>query len=188
MNESKSSPGGMRGVLDLIDTAIARLEVVIMAVGVILMAVNTITNVISRFVFNHSIIFAEELNSIFILLVTFAGIGYAARHGRHIRMSAIYDHLPQKMRKILMIIITAVTAGFMLFLAWYAVEYILNLYSKGRVYPALGIPVWTSYLWVPVGFLVTGIQYALTLIKNIQEEGIYLSTDLQEQDAQEVEV
>lgn len=178
----------MRGVLDLIDTAIARLEVVIMAVGVILMAVNTITNVISRFVFNHSIIFAEELNSIFILLVTFAGIGYAARHGRHIRMSAIYDHLPQKMRKILMIIITAVTAGFMLFLAWYAVEYILNLYSKGRVYPALGIPVWTSYLWVPVGFLVTGIQYALTLIKNIQEEGIYLSTDLQEQDAQEVEV
>lgn len=178
----------MRGVLDLIDTAIARLEVVIMAVGVILMAVNTITNVISRFVFNHSIIFAEELNSIFILLVTFAGIGYAARHGRHIRMSAIYDHLPQKMRKILMIIITAVTAGFMLFLAWYAVEYILNLYSKGRVYPALGIPVWTSYLWVPVGFLVTGIQYALTLIKNIQEEGIYLSTDLREQDAQEVEV
>lgn len=178
----------MRGVLDLIDTAIAHLEVVIMAVGVILMAVNTIANVISRFVFNHSIIFAEELNSIFILLVTFAGIGYAARHGRHIRMSAIYDHLPQKMRKILMIIITAVTAGFMLFLAWYAVEYILNLYSKGRVYPALGIPVWTSYLWVPVGFLVTGIQYALTLIKNIQEEGIYLSTDLQEQDAQEVEV
>jgi TRAP-type C4-dicarboxylate transport system permease small subunit len=178
----------MRGVLDLIDTAIARLEVVIMAVGVILMAVNTIANVISRFVFNHSIIFAEELNSIFILLVTFAGIGYAARHGRHIRMSAIYDHLPQKMRKFLMMIITAVTAGFMLFLAWYAVEYILNLYSKGRVYPALGIPVWTSYLWVPVGFLVTGIQYALTLIKNIQEEGIYLSTDLREQDVQEVEV
>lgn len=188
MNESTNKRRGVTGILDMIDGAIAGLEEVIMAVGVILMAVNTITNVISRFGFNHSIVFAEELNSIFILLVTFAGIGYAARHGRHIRMSAIYDHLPQYIRKILMTIITAVTAAFMLFLAWYSVEYILNLYSKGRIYPALGIPVYISYVWVPVGFFVTGIQYALTLVKNIQEKDIYLSTNLLEQDAQEVEV
>ena len=82
------------GMLDSIDSLIARLEEFIMATGIILMAINTIVNVISRFIFNHSIIFAEELNSTFILLVTFAGIGYAARHGRHIRMSAIYDHMP----------------------------------------------------------------------------------------------
>ena len=188
MNETASKSRGIKGVLDIVDNSIARLEVVIMAMGVILMAINTIANVISRFVFNHSIVFSEELNSIFILLVTFAGMGYAARHGRHIRMSAIYDHLPRKIRKILMIIITGVTAACMLFLSWYAVEYILNLYSKGRVYPALGIPVYISYVWVPVGFLVTGIQYALTMVKNIQEDEIYLSTNLHEQDAQEVEV
>ncbi|MDH3695084.1 MAG: TRAP transporter small permease [Gammaproteobacteria bacterium] len=188
MKESTNKSQGAVGILDMVDNVIARLEEVIMAVGVILMAINTVTNVISRFVFNHSIIFAEELNSIFILLVTFAGIGYAARHGRHIRMSAIYDAMPQHIRKVLMMIITAVTAACMLFLAWYAVEYILNLYSKGRVYPGLGIPVYISYVWVPVGFLVTGIQYALTLVKNIQEKDIYLSTNLQEQDAQEVEV
>lgn len=176
------------GFLDAIDRIIARLEEVIMAIGVILMAINTITNVISRFFFNHSIIFAEELNSIFILLVTFAGIGYAARHGRHIRMSAIYDALPDKTRKLLMTLMTLVTAIFMLFLAWYSVQYILNLYSKGRVYPALGIPVYISYLWVPVGFLVTGIQYFLTFVKNLREKPIYLSTNLLEQDAQEVEV
>ena len=188
MNELASSRRGFKGILDTVDNAIARLEVVIMAMGVILMAVNTITNVVSRFVFNHSIVFSEELNSIFILLVTFAGIGYAARHGRHIRMSAIYDHLPKKIRKILMIMITGVTAFFMLFLSWYAVEYILDLYSKGRIYPALGIPIYISYVWVPIGFLVTGIQYALTMLKNIQEKEIYLSTNLHEHDAQEVEV
>jgi TRAP-type C4-dicarboxylate transport system permease small subunit len=188
MNETTSKRQGVSGILDIIDNAIARLEEVIMAIGVILMAVNTIANVISRFVFNHSLIFAEELNSIFILLVTFAGIGYAARHGRHIRMSAIYDAMPQHIRKILMIVITGITSLCMLFLAWYAVEYILNLYSKGRIYPALGIPVYISYVWVPVGFFVTGIQYALTMVKNIQEKEIYLSTNLHEQDAQEVEV
>ncbi len=188
MNEATTTDHKKTGVLDKIDHLIAGLEEVIMAVGVIMMAVNTIANVISRFIFNHSIVFAEELNSIFILLVTFAGIGYAARHGRHIRMSAIYDALPVRARKILMTIITAVTAVIMLSLAWYAVQYIISLYAKGRVYPALGIPVYISYLWVPVGFFVTGIQYGLTLIKNLQEDEIYLSTDLREQDAQEVEV
>ncbi|MBX2837797.1 MAG: TRAP transporter small permease [Gammaproteobacteria bacterium] len=175
-------------ILDTVDSLIARLEEVIMAIGVILMAINTIANVISRFFFNHSIVFAEELNSIFILLVTFAGIGYAARHGRHIRMSAIYDALPEKTRKVLMTLMTLVTALFMLMLAWYSIQYILNLHSKGRIYPALGIPVYISYLWVPVGFLVTGIQYFLTFIKNIRNKPIYLSTDLLEQEAKEIEV
>ena len=176
------------GILDSIDRLIARLEEFIMAVGIILMAINTIVNVISRFVFNHSIIFAEELNSTFILLVTFAGMGYAARHGRHIRMSAIYDHMPDKVRKILMTVIVAVTAFFMLMLAYYSVQYIVNIYSKGRIMPALGVPVYVIYLWVPVGFFITGIQYALTAVKNLREKEIYLSTNLKEHDAQEVEV
>ena len=188
MSTDSSNSPATTGILDRIDGFIAKLEEIIMAVGVILMAINTIANVVSRFFFNHSIAFAEELNSIFILLVTFAGIGYAARHGRHIRMSAIYDAMPVGVRKVLMTIITAVTAAFMLFLAWYALQYILNLYSKGRVYPALGIPVYISYVWVPIGFLVTGIQYALTFIKNIREKPIYLSTNLHEQEAKEVEV
>jgi TRAP-type C4-dicarboxylate transport system permease small subunit len=152
------------------------------------MAVNTIINVISRFLFNHSIIFGEELNSTFILLVTFAGIGYAARHGRHIRMSAIYDHLPMKTRKVLMTIIVAITAFFMLFLAYFAAQYIYNVFSKGRIMPALGVPVYLVYLWVPVGFFITGIQYALTMVKNFKEKDIYLSTNLKEHEAQEVEV
>jgi TRAP-type C4-dicarboxylate transport system permease small subunit len=184
----KRKRSGLTVVIDGIDQVIAQLERFIMALGVILMAVNTIANVVSRFVFNHSIVFAEELNSIFILLVTFAGIGYAARHGRHIRMSAISDALPKPARKILMIAVTAITGAMLLVLAWYAVQYIVNMQAKGRVYPALGIPVYVSYLWVPVGLAVTGVQYVLTFIKNLQEKEIYLSTDLREEDAQELEL
>jgi C4-dicarboxylate transporter DctQ subunit len=191
MNETSKQSGNksfVAGIIDTIDSRIAKLEEFIMAVGIILMAVNTIANVISRFIFNHSIIFAEELNSTFILLVTFAGMGYAARHGRHIRMSAIYDAMPDKVRKILMTIIVSVTAIFMLILAYYSVQYIYHVYSKGRVMPALGVPVYITYLWVPVGFFITGIQYALTAVKNFREKEIYLSTDLLEREAQEIEV
>ena len=40
MNETTSKRQGVSGILDIIDNAIARLEEVIMAIGVILMAVN----------------------------------------------------------------------------------------------------------------------------------------------------
>ena len=103
-------------------------------------------------------------------------------------MSAISDALPQKPRKILMIIVTAVTSALLLILAWYSVQYIIHMQATGRVYPALGIPVYISYLWVPIGLFVTGVQYALTFLKNLQEPDIYLSTDLREADAHELEV
>lgn len=177
------------GVLGVIDTGMARTEAVILASGVLLMALNTIANVVGRFVFHSSLFFSEELNRILIVLITFAGISYAARHGRHIRMSAIYDALPAPVRKVLMMIISFVTALLMFALCYYSVGYILTLASRGRVLPSLQIPVWAIYLWVPVGFFMTGAQYALTAVKNLIEKDIYLSTSVLEgYDDSEIEI
>jgi TRAP-type C4-dicarboxylate transport system permease small subunit len=160
-----------------------------LAVGVLLMAANTVANVVGRFVFQNSLFFSEELNRILIILITFAGISYAARQGRHIRMSAIFDALPVKPRKALMIIISVVTAIFMFGLAWYSLQYILTQAGRGRVLPSLQIPVWLILVWVPVGFFMTGLQYALTAIKNLIEKDIYLSTNVLEgYDDDELEV
>lgn len=168
------------GILGTIDSTISRIESVMLALGVLLMAFNTIANVVGRFVFGSSIFFSEELNRILIILITFAGISYAARRGRHIRMSAVYDTLSPKARKLLMIVISLVTATFMFGLCWYAIGYIETQAGRGRVLPALQIPVWWTLVWVPVGFLMTGLQYLLTAIKNITEKDIYLSTNVLE--------
>lgn len=167
------------GVLGVIDIGIARLEAIMLATGVLLMAANTVANVIGR-VFFESLYFSEELNRILIILITFAGISYAARHGRHIRMSAIYDTLPAKPRKALTIFISVVTAIFMLGLAWYSLQFLLTTFGRGRLLPALQIPVWITLCWVPLGFLLTGMQYVLTAIKNLIEDDIYLSTNVLE--------
>lgn len=164
------------GFLGVIDTVIGRVESFLLAVGVLLMALNTSANVLGRFAFGNSIFFAEELNRILIILITFAGISYAARHGRHIRMSAIYDAMPPKLRRVLMIAITLITAVLMFGLCYYAVNYIGTQASRGRVLPSLQIPVWIILVWVPVGFFMTGMQYLLTAIKNMTSKDIYLST------------
>ncbi|MBK1887142.1 MULTISPECIES: TRAP transporter small permease [Marinobacter] len=167
---------GLPGILGTIDGWIANAEAVILAAGIILMAINTVVNVIARFVFGEGFFFSGEINRILIILVTFAGIGYAARYGRHIRMSAVYDALPSKGRKVLMIFIALFTSAVMFFLCYHSYGYIETLYSRGRILPALGFEIWWIYIWVPVGFAVTGIQYFLTAIKNFTSEDVYLST------------
>lgn len=187
--QSSEYASALPGFLGTIDSAIARVEAVLLAAGVLLMAANTIANVLGRFVFQSSIYFTGELNRILIILITFAGISYAARQGRHIRMSAIFDTLPPRPRKALMVVIAVVTAVFMFGLCYYSITYIGTQYSRGRVLPALQIPVWLSLIWVPVGFFMTGMQYTLTAIKNLLEKDIYLSTNVLEgYDEEEQEV
>lgn len=183
-----SEGSALPGLLGVIDIAIARIEAVLLAIGVLLMALNTVANVIGR-VFFESLFFAAELNRILMVIITFAGISYAARHGRHIRMSAIYDTLPAAGRKLLMIVIALVTATFMLGLAWYSLQFMLTTLGRGRVLPALQIPVWLTLIVVPIGFFMTGLQYLLTAVKNLIEKDVYLSTNVLEgYDEQETEI
>lgn len=188
--DDSSYLSGLPGFLGVIDVAIARIEAVLLAVGVLLMAFNTIANVVGRYVFGSSLYFSEELNQALIILITFAGISYAARHGRHIRMSAIFDALTPALRKPLMILIALVTAAAMFLLTWYSIDYVQTQASRGRLLPAMQIPVWWIIVWAPLGFFLTGLQYTLTAIKNVLQENIWLSTSTMEgyDDTREEEV
>ena len=191
MNDGAPSPqkSPLPGFLGTLDNGIAKVEAVILATGVLLMAINTVANVVGRFVLGESLHFSEELNRILIVMITFAGLGYAARHGRHIRMSAIYDIFPTNVRRLMMILISFITSAIMFFLCWYSVSYIYSVYSSGRVLPTLGFPIYLIYLWVPVGLTVTGIQYFMAGIKNIFSRDVYLSTTvLDGYDEQETEI
>lgn len=175
-NDDKQFKSSLPGPLGMLDTVLSYIEAWILAGGVMLMAALTCTNVIGRFIFNYSLFFTEEVNRILIVLITFAGISYAARHGRHIRMSAIYDALPFMGRKILMIVICIVTSVTMFGLFWFSLVYINSVYESGRILPATQMPVFWAYVWVPVGLFFTGVQYALTAIKNMVSKDVYIST------------
>ncbi|MDY6889971.1 MAG: TRAP transporter small permease [Pseudomonadota bacterium] len=169
------------GALGFLDRCLGRAEALILGAGVLLMALNTVANVVGRFLFQHSFFFTEEVNRILIVMITFAGIGYAARQGRHIRMSALFDLLPIAGRRWLMLLIAFFTSLVMFALAFFSVRYIDSVASSGRVLSSLRIPVWWIYLWVPVGLSVTGIQYLLTALKNLRStQAVHLSTEVRD--------
>ncbi|WP_136657795.1 TRAP transporter small permease [Nitratireductor sp. XY-223] len=174
MQDGKPAPLRFLGNLD---AAVCRVEMLILSWGIILMATNTIANVLGRYVFLQSIYFSEELNEFLMVMITFMGLGYATRKGIHIRMSAVYDALPQRLRKALMIVIALTTAVMMAVLTWYAIEYVQKVANRGRITPALQVPLYLTYIWVVAGLALTAVQYLLTAIRNLNfsENEIYVS-------------
>jgi C4-dicarboxylate transporter DctQ subunit len=163
-------------ILKKVDYTIARIEEFIIASSVIVMSIVLIGNVFQRSIMNDSWTFADEVGRFLVIIVTFIGSSYAARQGRHIRMSAIYDMMPKKVRKALMILITGLTSVVLLIIAYYALRYTAFIFDNGRVSNALQLPMYYIYIFVPVGLVLTSIQYMLTMIINILNEEIYIST------------
>jgi TRAP-type C4-dicarboxylate transport system permease small subunit len=162
-------------VIGSIDGVIRWIETFVLAYAVLAMFANTIGNVIGRYLFGQSLYFSEELNQFLIVLVTFVGLGYATRRGRHIRMSAFYDQLGDRARKALMVIIALITGAVMFWLSWVSLDYVITVAESRKVTPALQVPLYLTYLWVPFGFFLTGIQYALTVLKNLRERDVWIS-------------
>ncbi|MBN2859472.1 MAG: TRAP transporter small permease [Sphaerochaetaceae bacterium] len=164
-------------ILKKIDAYVSLFTEWLLSASILLMAIVLVSNVIARKVFSHSIPAADEIGVTLIILATFSGIGYAAKKGRHIRMSALFDAVPKKVQKVLIILISVVTAITYVYVCYIAIEYIEYTKMLGRVTSALEMPAWIRVVIVPVGFALGAIQYLLNIVINIQSPEVYIGTE-----------
>jgi TRAP-type C4-dicarboxylate transport system permease small subunit len=138
------------------------------------MAFVLILNVIFRFLGN-SLSFAEELGQFTLIFVTFIGMSYATRKGSHIRMTGLLEVLPEKVKKVIMIIVSFSTGLITMFLSYHSIRYIQKMKELNTVSPALRIPLYLIYIAVFIGFTLCSLEYFLNIIKNFKEEDVYVS-------------
>ncbi|ABR49848.1 Tripartite ATP-independent periplasmic transporter, DctQ component [Alkaliphilus metalliredigens QYMF] len=153
-------------------------EVGVLSFGMFALASLLIVNVIAR-TFFKSIYFVPEISEFLVIAITFAGVSYAVRKARHIRMGAIFDAMNPKIQKVMIIIICAVSAFVMFLMALYAYQYVEVIMNTNQRTPALRLPYWIFLVMVPIGFFSAGLQYIRTIIKNIKEPDVWLSPEQQ---------
>lgn len=160
---------------------IQRIEEIILGFAIIAIAALTIVNVFARAIFNFSLASTEELSQFLIILVTFVGLSYAASKGRHIRMTALYDQMGQRTRKVIMMFIAASTSCLAFFLAYHAIQYVLIVRTLGSVSPVLQVPLYLVYMITPAGLILAGIQYSLTVVQNFRQQEVFMSYDTKDE-------
>lgn len=165
-----------------INEGIRKIEEFFISYSIILMAIVLFFNVIGRLVIHRSLVWAEEICTIFTIFCTFAGVSFCARMGRHISMSAIFDAVSPKTKKAMMILIALGTAVFLFFLAFIALRYVIFLHHSGRVTPSLHLPLWVMYIVIPVFLAIGGLQYVIIFMMNLHSETAVLSIDTIEEE------
>ncbi len=145
--------------LQKLDWLLEKLEALILSSSILLMALNSVGNVFGRYLFNQSLYFSEELNQFLIIFVTFVGCSYAARHSRHISMSAFVEHLSGRKAAASLLLINLLTGALMLWLTWAAVHYVQSAARIGRASSALQVPLHYIYLLIPLGLGMSGLQF-----------------------------
>lgn len=158
-----------------INIVLGKIEKIILVIGINLLFVILIINVIGREI-GKSLYFVDEIASVLMIWITAVGVSYAVREGRHIRMSAAFDSAPIKLKRIMIFVSSTISAGVMFFLSYVSVNYICQVYHYQRMSITMGIPLWIYIIIVPVGFFLAGLNYVLTIIKNIQiKEEVWVS-------------
>lgn len=126
-------------------------EYTILALSLALMSVITFSNVMSRFIFNFSISFTEEVTINLFVLLTFVGASVGIYQRAHLGFSLIYDKFKGINKVILTVFIGSIVTLFFAATGYYGFEIVQSQMGRGQTTPALGWPQWIFTLSLPIG-------------------------------------
>jgi TRAP-type C4-dicarboxylate transport system permease small subunit len=150
---------------------IYKLQLCICIPLMVLMCIVTFLQVVSRYVFNHSLYWSEELARYLFIWLTFVGAGIAVHRQSEMGIEFFTDLMSRGRRLAVEI---GTTLLVMAFLAIAIVEgAVLALESWETPSVALGLPWTFIYLAVPIGFMLILLQKAdqlKTMIRELRTE------------------
>lgn len=136
-------------VIGGVDRAITAINGVLLIIALAVMSILVFANVIGRYFFSYSVIWVDELSRYLMISLAFLGMGLAMREGNHSSFTMLQNALPDKLRKLLRIIVLIIIMASMLGLLFLGWQYAMH--SMKNLSEALRWPVGYWYLMIPVG-------------------------------------
>jgi len=125
------------------------------------------SQVVSRYVFNNSLTWAEEMARYLQVWVVFLAAATAVRSGSHISVDYVTYNLPVKYKRSLQIIILVLTTFFLYIVTTYGFQLFLFIHNSMQLSPAMQIPMSIAYSAIPLGALFMLIESAILFLKLI---------------------
>jgi len=149
------------------------LESSLLVASLFSMILLTVLQIILRNFFSYNISWVEPLNQHLVLVIAFLGAMIAGRNGEHIAFDAVQHYLPNKLKKIVALLGSILSAAVCFYLAYISTK--LTYLDFIDPMPAFGsTPQWIFEIIIPIGFFVIGIRllkvaiFAITNAKKIE--------------------
>lgn len=139
----------------------------VVAGGAIVLSVLFIfTEIVLRLAFNLSMLIAQEFSGYLLVLFTFTSLAIVFKKGRHIRITVISSHFPQKCQKLLHLLACCLALLLIIYMIYWSSSMAFGCFQTKRTVEAVS----EVYVFIPMSFVPLGLSlFALQLIASIAE-------------------
>ncbi|MCM2358859.1 MAG: TRAP transporter small permease [Geobacteraceae bacterium] len=121
--------------------------------------------VVSRYGFNYTPIWSEELSRFLVVWSIFIGVAIGVRNNQHIGVDAVIRFLPHKLKvasEVLLNLIGVVVLGILIF---NSIEFIQHTREFEQLSPAMRLPMYIPYIAMPVGLSLSIVHFIHNIVK-----------------------
>ena len=152
----------------MIKKIIDNFEEIVVVVALTVMTVLTFSNVVTRYVFNFSMNFAEEISTYSFVLLSLFGASIALKRGAHLGFTLLSEHVPAIVARIFEVVSSLAGVLFSGVLFWYGIQMVITQFERGQLSLGVQVPEWIYGSFVPLGaffLLIRFIEQLLTCIR-----------------------
>jgi len=148
---------------------INKLEEWLLWVIVLEMALLSFSQVVLRYVFHTAFPWGEEVLRYQMVFVTFFGANLAVKKDAHIGVKVLVQKLPRRYGFFIKLLTAFVGVLFSFVLCYYSTLLALKVKGFGQLTPALSIPNYIPYLFIPMGAFFMGIRFIAQFISLLKD-------------------
>ncbi len=115
--------------------------------------------VFTRYLFNYSFTWYEELGRYLGVFITFLGASIGVKSGSHFTMDLFVTRIPSPWQQILRSATSALSGSFFFLVTWYSWKILTRMYGYETTSPTMEIPMYIAYLPIPIFSMTMGIRF-----------------------------
>ncbi len=135
------------------------LEEGLVAILMATMTLVTFMQVVARYVFNYSFVWALELNGVLFAWLIFIGMSYGVRVGAHIGIDAVVRTLGDRSARAVGMVASLLCVVYAIIVTVGGSIYVQKMYDVGIVMQDLPVPQWVPRLILPLGFALLAFRF-----------------------------
>lgn len=154
-----------------------RLEEGLLALFLALMTIVTFAQVIARYIFNYSFVWALELSIFLFGALIFLGISYGVRINAHIGVDALVRVLPNKVARVVAVVACSLCLIYACIVLYGSLIYVERIYTVGILAQDIPIPQWVPRTVMPLGFGLLLIRFLVVMVDIVRGRRLHLLHD-----------
>lgn len=154
-----------------------KLEEFLIIVLMAAMAVLTFGQVVARYVFNYSFVWAMEVTGVMFAWLIFIGMAYGVRVGSHIGVDAAVRLLGPRAMRVVGVIAALLCIGYAVIVTWGGYQYVTRMKDVGILMQDVPVAQWIPRLIMPIGFGLLTFRFAQVLWRILSGQQAHLLAD-----------